>query len=582
VSEGRAPVSLAHASGFLKRTADHATIASMPSADELRTSATALHRAGDYLGAAEQLSQAIALSPHDATLHCDLAVLWQLASRWEQARLEYLRATQLDPAHRAAWYNLGCLYNTLDREAEAVDCFCQALQLNPAHAASHHNLGQALFNLGETDAAIAQYRRAVELGGGALPETTLAMSIGVSPSATPAEILKVRRKWSKTQLPPPLSMSSATAKPQAVDGPPRENRALRVGYVSAFFDRPNWMKPVWALINRHDRERFQLFLYSDGASDSPPGYEPNTQDRWFQTTRLSHVDLAKLIASHELDLLVDLNGFSRLPRLAVFALRPARVQVGWFNMFATTGMSAFDYLIGDPTVAPSGEEEHYCEQIVRVPGCYLTFTMTHPTPDIAPPPHLARGRFTFGSLASLYKITLEVRQAWAAVLQAAPGSRLLLRNKGLRSAGNQQWLRDRFGEWGVAPERLEFLGPADHFQFLESYSQIDLALDTFPYNGGTTTTEALWQGVPVVAIHGDRWTSRVSSSLLQSAGLSQFVARDTDDFIRIAASVANEPAQLDQLVAIRPSLREQLLRSPICDAAGFAGNIEQIYRQIVR
>ncbi len=553
----------------------------MPTADELRTAAAALHRSGNYLGAAEKLSQAIALAPDNATLHCDLAVLWQLAGRWEQARLEYLRATELDPAHRAAWYNLGCLYNTLDREAEAVDCFRQALELNPAHAASHHNLGQALFNLGETDAAVAQYRRAIELGGGALSETTLAMSIAVSPTATAAEILEVRRKWAKAQLPPPMSITSATAKPQADGGTTRSNRALRVGYVSAFFDRPNWMKPVWSLINRHDRQRFQLFLYSDGARDSPPGYEPNPQDRWFQTTRLSHVELARLIASHKLDLLFDLNGFSRLPRLAVFALRPARAQVGWFNMFATTGMSAFDYLIGDPIVAPAGEEEHYCERIICVPGCYLTFTVTHPTPDVAPSPHLARGQFTFGSLASLYKITPEVRQTWAAVLRQAPGSRLLLRNKGLESAGNQQWLRERFGELGVAPERLDLLGPADHFQFLETYSRIDLALDTFPYNGGTTTTEALWQGVPVVAIHGDRWTSRVSSSLLQNAGLSQFVARDTDDFVRIAANFANDPTQRNGLSMLRSSLRAQLLHSPVCDVATFTHNMEQIYRQIV-
>ena len=552
----------------------------MQSADELRSSAAALHRAGDYLGAAEQLSQAVALSPNDAGLHCDLAVLWQLAGRLNQARLEYLRATELDPAHRAAWYNLGCLYNTVDREAEAIDCFRQALRLNPAHAASHHNLGQALFNLGETDAAIAQYRRAMELGGGALSETTLAMSIAVSPSATPAEILQVRHRWAEKQLPRPMVSSDRAAKLQA-EGGARRNRPLRVGYVSAFFDRPNWMKPVWALINRHDREQFALFLYSDGASDAPPGYEPRGQDQWFQTGRQSHVELAKLIASHDLDLLVDLNGFSRLPRLAVFALRPARAQAGWFNMFATTGMGAFEYLIGDSIVAPPGEEQHNCERIVRVPDCYLTFTVTHTTPDIAPPSHRAGGQFTFGSLASLYKITTEVRQAWAAILRQSPESRLLLRNKGLQSAGNQQWLREQFGKLGVAPERLEFLGRADHFQFLETYSAIDLALDTFPYNGGTTTTEALWQGVPVVAIHGDRWTSRVSSSLLRNAGLPQFVARDTDDFVRIAANFANDPVQRDQLIALRASLREQLLSSPVCDAAAFAHHMEQIYQQIV-
>ncbi len=283
--------------------------------DQWRSSAAALQRTGDLLGAAEAIRRAIALRPDDAAIHCDLAVLLQLSGRLEESRQEYLRAIELQPSHRTALYNLGCLYNTADREAEAIACFRRTIEFDPEHAASHHNLGQALLNLGETDAAIAQYRRAIELGAGAPAETMLAMSIGISPTAAPSEVLQVRRDWAKRRLPVPMFTHSQPVSAEA-------NRPLRIGYVSAFFDQPNWMKPVWTLINRHNRERFALFLYSDGDGSTPPGYVAQPNDRFLETARLSPAELAKLIAGHDLDLLVDLNGFSRVPRLAVFALRP--------------------------------------------------------------------------------------------------------------------------------------------------------------------------------------------------------------------------------------------------------------------
>ena len=290
--------------------------------------------------------------------------------------------------------------------------------------------------------------------------------------------------------------------------------------------------------------------------------------------------MARSIADDELDLVVDLNGFSRLPRIAVLALRPAPVQIAWFNMFATSGTSALDYLIGDETVVNSDENADFSERIVRLPGCYLTFEVTYRVPDVAPSPFQASGRFTFGSLASLYKISPQVVELWARILRKCPESRLLLRNSGFRSAGNRQWFRDQFARHGVDSSRLSFQGPTDHFSFLRTYDEIDLALDTFPYNGGTTTTEALWQGVPVVATHGDRWTSRVSSSLLSNAGLSDFVAADAEGYAKIAIAAANDSAARDQLAESRLSLRDRLRQSSVCDADGFAKRMEAIYRDI--
>ncbi len=573
------------------------------------------------------LRHALDTRPDDAELHCALAERLQNAGRGDEAAEHYQRAIARDPGLRRAWYNLGCLCNSQDREADAVPCFRRSIELDPAHAPSWHNLGQALFNLGDTDGAIEPYRQAIALGGGGLSETMLAMTIAVSPSADPQAILQTRRRWAEQHLPGPMWDSgmlnkgtgtsryreiadencwSLGASPlfqhadrgeRAADKGPEQQRRLRVGYVSAFFDHPNWMKPVWALVNRHDRERFELFLYSDGrprqapaghspAEYCPAGYCPDARDTLRSTGALSHVEMARLIRADELDLLrnPDLNAGSgsRLPRLAAFALRPAPVQVGWFNMFATTGMAAFDYLIGDETVVLPGEESDYSERIARVAGCYLTFEVTYPVPDVAPPPCQADGRFTFGSLASLYKITPHVVALWGRILRQSPGSRLLLRNSGFRTAANRDWFRERFSERGIEPARLHFEGPTDHFDFLRTYDQIDLALDTFPYNGGTTTSEALWQGVPVVAIHGDRWTSRVSSSLLINAGLSEFIAPDADGYVGLAVAMANDPTARDRLARLRPAMRDRLRRSLVCDADGYTRGMEDVYEAIIQ
>ncbi len=525
------------------------------------------------------IRQALDSQPNDPLLHCELAGLLHNAGCVAEAAEHYRRAVEIDPAFRRAWYNLGCVCNEQGREADAVPCFRRSLELDPAHAPSYHNLGQSLFNLGDTDGAIEQYRQAIALGAGSLSETMLAMTIAVSPSADPQTILHTRRRWAEQHLPRPMWNKEPKVGPKGA-GPLRRHR---IGYVSAYFDHPNWMKPVWALVNRHDRERFELFLYSDGKPQhSLSGYQPDTRDQWHWTGSLGNLEMAQLIAAHDLDLLVDLNGFSRLPRLGVFAMRPAPLQIGWFNMFATTGMQAFDYLIGDETVVLPGEESDYSERIVRIGGCYLTFEVTYPVPDVAPAPSQTSGRFTLGGLASLYKITPPVVELWTRILRQCPESHLLLRNSGLRSAANREHLRERFVRGGIAPERLHFEGPVEHFEFLRTYDQIDLALDTFPYNGGTTTSEALWQGVPVVAIHGDRWTWRVSSSLLSSAGLSDFIAPDADGYVDIAVTLANDLAARDRLAQLRVSLRDQLRRSPVCDADGFARRMEDVYRTLIQ
>jgi protein O-GlcNAc transferase len=219
----------------------------------------------------------------------------------------------------------------------------------------------------------------------------------------------------------------------------------------------------------------------------------------------------------------------------------------------------------------------YTERVVRVPGCYLTFEVDYPVPEVAPAPCLKRGGLTFGCLAPQYKITTEVVEAWSSILNESAGSRLILKNVVLGKPAGRDFVRALFERFSVSADRVELDGPAEHFTFLERYNDIDVALDTFPYNGGTTTMEALWQGVPVVTFSGDRWASRISASLLHHAGLHEFVAPDLEQYVAQAVALAHSadtPARLD---ALRRTMRDCLRAAPVCDVRAFARNMEEEY-----
>ncbi len=493
----------------------------------------------------------------------------QLAPAVEAYRL----AVAHDGRLAEAWWGLGCALGVQGEHAAAAHAFERLVALCPDHGPGHHNHGKELFDLGRIDAALDAFRNAAGLlRPNAMPLSMIATAIPGSPRADNRAVLDARRAWATAAMPPAPRPAARTSRPAG--------ERLRVGYVSGFFAKRNWMKPVWGLVNHHDRERFEVHLFSDAAeSQVQHGYRKDPRDRFHDTSGLSNTDAARLIAEQRIDVLVDLNGYSRAGRLPLFALRPAPVQIAWFNAFATHGTDCFDFIVGDDHVIPAAEEPFYSESVLRVPGCYLTFDVTYPVPDVTPPPCLAGGPLTFGCLAPQYKITEQVVEAWARILLDSPGSRLVLKNTVLGSRENRIFLEESFARLGVAPERLDLEGPAEHYAFLGRYAAIDVALDTFPYNGGTTTMEALWQGVPVLTFTGDRWAARISASLMRNAGLSEFVASDLEGHVRQAAELARHPDTPRRLAELRRGMRERLGRAPVCDTTAFAAAMERLYAE---
>lgn len=516
------------------------------------------------------LEQALALAPGDSDLHCDAGDALQALGQFEAAVAAYRRALELNPKMARPWYSAGCAESARQEYVTAAGCFRQALALHAEWPEAQHNLGQALFQLGQAEEAMHLFADATVRSDPGMPLEAIAVLIPGDPASDNQSVLEARCAWAERCLP---------RRTPAQAGRPVKNRPLRVGYISSFFQDENWMKPVWGLINRHDRDRLELHLFSDGpAPEARHGYRVHPRDVTYNIASLSNEAVAARMRDAGIDLLVDLNGYSKTGRLPLMNLRPAPVIAGWFNLYATSGIEGYDYLVGDDYVIPPEEERFYSEKIVRVPGSYLTFEVNYPVPDVAEAPSGGRGPITFGCLAPQYKITGHAIAAWSSILLQVPESTLVLKSRALASKGVRRFVQEQFSRHGVDGERVRLEGPAEHFRFLETYGEIDLALDTFPYNGGTTTSEAIWQGVPVVAFSGDRWVSRTSSSILHAAGLGEFVGRTLDDYIAIAVRAANTPERLAEL---RRNMRARLRDSAVCDTRTFARNMERIYSEIV-
>jgi len=496
----------------------------------------------------------------------------QQAGRFAEAINAYWRGLEVNPGDIQAWYACGCAEASREEPVAAVECLRKAVELDPNWAPALHNLGKNLFETGLVDEAIDCMRRAAETGPPEMSRAGIAVMIPGSPKSNNQAILEARQSFAENDLP------RAPVRTYV-----RRGSRLRIGYVSSLFDRLHWMKPIWGLINRHDREHFEIHLFSDTPESSiTEGYRRHAADRFHDITRLSNERAAAEIEAAGIDVLVDLNAYSRASRLAVYALRPAPVIVGWFNFFATSGLGSIDYLIGDAEVIPPGEEQFYTEKIIRVPGTYLTFEVTYPVPAVGDPPCLAKGRITFGSLATQYKLSPEVIAAWARILRGAPKSAIFLKNLALKSEGCRRYVRELFVREGIAPERVRLEGPSTHYDFLGRYEEIDLGLDPFPYSGGTTTSEAIWQGVPVISFSGDRWAARTSASIMRAAGLGEFVAPGLEEYVSLAVTLANDPATPGRLTELRRGMRDRLRASSACDMDGFARTMERIYREIAQ
>ena len=355
-------------------------------------------------------------------------------------------------------------------------------------------------------------------------------------------------------------------------------RRLRIGYVSGDFCRHSVAYFLQPLLRNHDHEAVEVFCYAEVARpDDKTQRLREFADQWLTTVGMTDDALAKRITEDRIDILIDLAGHTGKNRLRVFARKPAPIQVTWLGYPNTTGLSSIDYRLVDDITDPESVCDTFAsETLMRLQGGFLCYDPVADAPQPALPPSLTTGGVTFGSFNNPAKISNATLDVWAALLVRRPDARLLLKGLPFADADTRASLLARLGERSVAAERIELIAwspsPADH---LALYHRVDIALDTFPYNGTTTTCEALWMGVPVVVRRGDRHASRVGASLLSQIDLTDFIASSAEEYVEIALRLANDPARLSDL---RHSLRPRMAASSLCDGRTFARKIEAAFR----
>jgi len=358
-------------------------------------------------------------------------------------------------------------------------------------------------------------------------------------------------------------------------------RKIRIGYISADFNKHSVAYFLWPVVRHHNKDKFEIYCYYTGDVVDPVTHSfRQRSDRWLNCADINDQSLAELIRSHKLDILIDLSGHSQGNRLAVLSRRVAPVQINWLGYPHSTGIEAMDYRIVDETTDPVPFADNLSnEKLIRLKNSFLCYKGDAEVPYQKSPPHLGNGYITFGSFNNLAKVNDCVIESWAQILISVPSSRIIIKANQLTDKSNRSRIHAKFNELGVSTKRVELMTRVpDSIDHLSVYNRIDIALDTFPYNGTTTTCEALWMGVPTITFSGDRHASRVSASILKHAELDQFVADDLASYKNLAIALAENP---EPLVALRPIMREQLNLSSLCNAEQFTANFETALSQLV-
>lgn len=515
------------------------------------------------------------LAPHFATAHNNLGSALLKRGHHDEAAAACRRAIELAPGFALAHVNLGNVFEAQGALDEAIACFRRAIELQPALAMAHNNLGNALRERGRIEEAIAAHRRAVECDPAAASiHSNLLAALDYSPGATPASLLAEHDEFDARHCAP------LRAHWQPHENPRDTERPLRVGFVSAHFASHPVGRFSIRLLENLDRAAFHVTCFADmRTGDAMTARIRSAVSAWRETAGLSDAALAQLVRDERIDILFDLAGHTVGNRLLAFARKPAPIQVSWLDYAGTTGVRAIDFLLADAREIPPGAESGYREQVLRMPDGYICYDPPADAPPVAPLPALVRGSVTFGSFGAPPKITPALVADWARILARVPGSRLLLKNRGLDAAGARARFRELFAAHDIDPTRVELLGWSPSREVLALYGEVDLALDTFPYNGGLTTCEALWMGVPVVTHCGETFASRHSLAHLTAAGFTDTIARDADEYVELAVTLAID---LPQLAELRAGLRERLAASPLCDGSRFAAHFSELMRDAWR
>jgi protein O-GlcNAc transferase len=567
-----------------------------------------------FAEANECYSRAIALDPSYRDPYLGRARLFMLTKDFASASADYRAILTLNPDHCEAQYNLGICLAELGCHEEAVSCFRNAitidpdkkdahlalgnylsekaehgdpsglddavtsylkvLSLNPADGDTRTRLGLMLLVQGKIDEALNEFREAIQY----CPEmitthSCYLLSLQYHPAPTLRELFEVSISWWQR-------FAEKIPKITSHGNIPDPDRPLRIGYVSADFKRHPVGFHLMPVIYNHSAENYQVYCYSNyGTDDIYTDRLRSYADEWRNIVDMPDEAVQDMIIKDGIDILVDLSGHTGGNRLLLFARKPAPVQATWLGYFFSTGLREIDYIVMDDCAVLPGEDCWFSEKVIRLSKTRFCYEPIPYAPEVSSLPALKNGYITFGSFNNLAKVTSPVIQLWAKVLNAVPDSRLLLKSPAFQNSGSRERFIQQFADAGIAGDRLVLRGQSAHIDMLAEYGDMDIAVDPFPFNGGITSCEAMWMGVPVLTLTGSRPIARQTTGFLRTIGLTDFIASNEDEYCALACRWADNIRELDM---IRSNLRKKMKDSLLCDGKTFSAHLESAYREMWR
>lgn len=542
----------------------------------------ALRRLGRLDEAVRVARKSAEIDPANGAVLTNYGGVLEEAGRLSEAGAAFERALSVSPGLVEARVGLSNVATRGGNPLRAAEVCREGLGLSPGDARLAANLGAALLHAGEPEEAAAVYEGALRAAPG-----DRRLALGAAVSLLYAEGRNAERVGRAHERAGGLVAASAGGPARLPIRDPDPERLLRIGVMCADFRAHASAFFLGPLLKGMARDRVEWVLYATGGVEDAVTHRlRGCAAALYRIDRLDPGDLTGRVRADGVDVLLDLSGYAEGQRLEVFARRAAPLQGTYLAYPSTTGVPGMDFRIVDSTTDPPGEADRWStERLVRVDPCLLVYDPAAGLVEgAAPSPPGERGPregpITFGSFSGMQKISRETAALWGRVLSACPGSVLLLRNHVLAGPAERAWVAERFAGAGVGPERLILEGPTPGAAAtMREYASVDVALDSFPYTGTTTTCEALWMGVPMVTLAGRTSASRVSASILRAAGLGELVAEDPDAFVSIASGLA---ADRDRLAAWRGTLPGRMAGSPVGDGPGFAARFEGAIRGLWR
>ena len=514
-------------------------------------------------------NKAIKINPNISTIYYNLGLAYHHIGNMDDAIVNYKKAIDLKPDYDEALNNMGMSLEEKGDVVEAIDKYNKVLEINTKHAGAYYNLGNAFILCGDYNSAIKYYKQAVLLDQerNNFFEALLFAS-NYSPDMSAEEIFAYYKQYDQRFGFPHKHKWKIFTQPKI------PKNKLKIGYVSPDFQKHSVQNFLLPTLAHHNHKEFEIFAFAELEKEDKVSQEYKSYvDHWIRTDRMTDDELAQKIGDLGIDILVDLAGHTRNNRLTVFAQKPAPISVTWLGYGYTTGLSAIDYFLTDKFVTPKGSEHLFLEKPWQLKNhTYCCYKAQENMDKVTPLPALSNGFITFGTISKNLRINNNLISIWSIILKRVNKSKLLINNFDLNSHHSKEILISRFKAHGISENRLDFYYETPPWN---SMHQIDIALDCFPHNSGTTLFEHLYMGNPFITYSSRPSVGKIGTSILSTLGHPEWIATSEEEYVDKAVTLASDPLKLS---IIRQNLRTEMEASPLMDQKGFVRELEEAYQ----